>query len=286
MRPAGELPTAGRVRLTPVRPRPDETTPVTAGTATPPDAPSAPATPGVDKREARIQSMFAGIAPWYDFLNHLLSLNIDKSWRRACVRLAPPAGPEAGPILDLCTGTGDLALAYDAAAKGAVPVVGADFCREMLVIAGAKTAKRKRSERISYVEADAQHLPFPSDSFQLVSVAFGLRNITDFERGLAEMARVTKPGGRVAVLEFSRPRGRLVGPLYLWGFRRVLPWVGQRVSGSRDGAYNYLPASVLAFPDGDELAARMTAAGLAEVWYRPLTFGIATLYVGTKPPAP
>ena len=245
-----------------------------------------PAPPAIDKREARIQSMFAGIAPWYDFLNHLLSLNIDKFWRRACVRLVPPRGQEAGPILDLCTGTGDLALAYDAVAKGAVPIVGADFCREMLVIAGAKTAKRKRSESVTYVEADAQHLPFPADSFQLVSVAFGLRNITDFERGLSEMTRVVKPGGRVAVLEFSRPRAWVIGPVYRWGFRRVLPWVGQRVSGSADGAYNYLPASVLAFPDGDELAARMTAAGLAGVWYRPLTFGIATLYVGTKPPAP
>ena len=240
----------------------------------------------IDKREVRIRRMFAQIAPWYDTLNHLLSLNIDKSWRRATTRLVPPAGPAAGPILDLCTGTGDLALAYDAAARSGVPVIGADFCHEMLVIAGTKAQKRGAAGRVTFVEADAQALPFAADTFQLVTVSFGLRNITDTDKGLAEMVRVTKPGGRVAVLEFSKPRGRVIGPVYRWYFKAVLPRVGQLLSRSPESAYNYLPASVLAFPDYEELAAKMTGHGLTGVVFHPLTFGIATLYVGTKPAAP
>ena len=238
----------------------------------------------VDKREVRIRRMFGQIAPWYDTLNHLLSLNIDKSWRAKTTRLVPPAGPAAGPILDLCTGTGDLALAYDKLTGGAVPVVGADFCHEMLVIAAEKDAKR--ANRVRFVEADAQALPFAADTFQLVAVSFGLRNITDTDRGLAEMVRVTRPGGRVAVLEFSKPRGRVFGRVYRWYFTAVLPRVGQLLSRSPESAYNYLPASVLAFPDYEALAAKMTAAGLTGVVFHPFTLGIATLYVGTKPSAP
>jgi demethylmenaquinone methyltransferase/2-methoxy-6-polyprenyl-1,4-benzoquinol methylase len=232
----------------------------------------------LDKREARIRRMFGQIAPWYDFLNHLLSLNVDRTWRRRTARLVPPAPADAGPILDLCTGTGDLALAYDRAAGGAVPIVAADFCHEMLVRAAGKAAGR-----IHFVEADAQALPFPANTFQLATVAFGLRNVTDPERGLAEMVRVVRPGGRVAVLEFSRPRGRVFGRLYGWYFRVILPRVGQFLSRSRESAYAYLPASVLQFPDGEELAAKMRAHGLTDVRFFPFTFGVATLYVGVKP---
>ncbi len=134
-----------------------------------------------------------------------------------------------------------------------------------------------------FVEADAQALPFASDTFQLVTNAFGLRNVTDTDKGLAEMVRVTRPGGRVAVLEFSKPRNRVLGRLYLWYFRFLLPLVGQVISRSRENAYRYLPASVLKFPDYDALADRMRAAGLGEVAYLPFTFGVATLYVGVKP---
>ena len=227
--------------------------------------------------------MFGQIAPWYDFLNHLLSLNIDRVWRARTTRLVPP--DTDGPILDLCTGTGDLALAYVRAAGGQVPITGADFCPEMLDRARTKAARAGAAGRVTFVEADAQALPFPSGRFQLVTVAFGLRNVADTDRGLAEMVRVVRPGGRVAILEFSRPHHPLLGRLYLWYFRHVLPCVGQLLSRSRENAYHYLPASVLAFPDGEALAARMRGHGLANVRLYPFTFGIATLYVGEKPAA-
>jgi demethylmenaquinone methyltransferase/2-methoxy-6-polyprenyl-1,4-benzoquinol methylase len=234
----------------------------------------------LDKREVRIRRMFNAIAPSYDLLNHLLSLNIDKYWRWRTTRLAPPVGTE--PILDLCTGTGDLALAYDRAAGGKVPIVGADFCHEMLVRAEAKAKKRGAVERMRFLEADAQHLPFSDNEFQIVTVAFGLRNVTDTDRGIAEMVRVARPGGRVVILEFSRPRSRVLGGLYQFYFRRVLPTVGQAISRSRDNAYHYLPASVMEFPDGEALAERMRRHGLRDVRWHTLTFGIATLYIGVK----
>jgi demethylmenaquinone methyltransferase / 2-methoxy-6-polyprenyl-1,4-benzoquinol methylase len=210
----------------------------------------------------------------------LLSLNIDHYWRRRTTRLVPPRGD--APILDLCTGTGDLALAYNRAAHGQAPIIGADFCHEMLVLACQKTDKKQASDHVRYLEADAQQLPFPDNYFQIVTVAFGLRNVTDTDRGLAEMVRVTRPGGRVAILEFSQPRGRLFGRLYRFYFRQVLPRIGQAISRSPDNAYRYLPASVLEFPDGEALAQRLRSHGLTEVRWHALTFGIATLYVGTK----
>jgi demethylmenaquinone methyltransferase / 2-methoxy-6-polyprenyl-1,4-benzoquinol methylase len=237
-------------------------------------------TPLLDKREARIRRMFGQVAPTYDLLNHLLSLNVDRYWRWRTTRYVPPL--DNGPILDLCTGTGDLALAYDRAARGKAPIVGVDFCHEMIALAGAKTRRHAARERITYLEADAQRLPFADDQFQITTVAFGLRNVTDTERGLAEMVRVTRPGGKVAILEFSRPRGWLTGPAYAFYFRRVLPLVGQMISRSKDNAYVYLPASVMEFPDGEALAERLRRHGLEGVRYYRLTFGIATLYVGTK----
>ncbi|HVS35513.1 MAG TPA: bifunctional demethylmenaquinone methyltransferase/2-methoxy-6-polyprenyl-1,4-benzoquinol methylase UbiE [Gemmataceae bacterium] len=234
----------------------------------------------LDKREPRIRSMFADIARRYDLLNHLLSLNIDRYWRWRATRLAPPIGD--GPILDVCTGTGDLALAYDKAARGRAPIIGADFCMPMLQPAREKAGRRHAADRVRFLEADTQQLPFPDDLFELVTVAFGLRNVADTDRGIAEMVRVTRPGGRVAILEFSQPRHWLFGPLYRFYFRRILPLVGQLVSRSRDNAYSYLPASVMQFPDGEALAEKLRGHGLVEVKWHPLTFGIATLYVGKK----
>src|SRR5262249_7112399 len=168
-------------------------------------------------------------------LNQLLSLNSERWWRWRTTKLVPPRG--TSPILDLCTGTGDLALAYDRAAEGKVPIVGADFCRPMLERALKKI--RGREDRIRIVEADAQRLPFPADHCQIATVAFGLRNVTDTDRGISEMVRVTQPGGRVAILEFSKPKG-WIGSAYRFYFRTVLPKVGQMISRSRDGAYDYL----------------------------------------------
>ena len=234
----------------------------------------------LDKRETRIRRMFGQVAPSYDLLNHLLSLNVDKYWRWRTTRLVPPSC--VAPILDLCTGTGDLALAYDRAAFGRVPIVGADFCHEMLVRAVAKTLGRHTGDRIRFLEADAQQLPLPSNHFQIVTVAFGLRNVTDTDRGISEMVRVTRPGGRVAILEFSQPRHWLFGRLYRFYFTHILPNVGQAISRSKENAYRYLPASVSEFPDGDALAERLRCHGLLDVRYYPFTLGIATLYVGTK----
>lgn len=237
----------------------------------------------LDKREPRIRRMFGNIAPSYDLLNHLLSLNVDRYWRWRTTRLVPPRGN--APILDVCTGTGDLALAYAKVAGPDVAIVGTDFCHEMLVPAVEKTRRQFRTPepRIRFLEADTQRLPFAADLFQITTVAFGLRNVTDTDRGLAEMVRVTMPGGRVAILEFSKPRHWLFGRLYQFYFRRVLPFVGQFISRSKDNAYRYLPASVGEFPDGEALAERLRRHGLVEVRFHTLTFGIATLYVGSKP---
>ena len=157
----------------------------------------------VDKSGERIKRMFAAISPKYDLMNHLLSLNIDRSWRRRTVQMLPPHGN--APILDLCTGTGDLALEFWNVTRGSAPIVGADFCPEMLELAGRKKRDRSISEELTFVEADAQALPFSSDTFQIVTVAFGLRNVERTSLALSEIHRVCRPGGRVGILEFSPP---------------------------------------------------------------------------------
>lgn len=234
----------------------------------------------VDKSEARVRRMFGEIAGRYDFLNHLLSLNIDRYWRWRTVRHVPPTAD--GPILDLCTGTGDLALAYHRASGGRAKIVGADFCHPMLVVGEGKRQKAGLNGQVAFVEADAQRLPFPDNYFSIVCVAFGLRNVTNTDRGLSEMTRVCRPGGKVAVLEFSHPRWQPFKAVYGWYFRHVLPRIGQALARNRQEAYSYLPASVGEFPCGEALADRMRAAGLNEVNYYPFTLGVATLYVGAK----
>jgi demethylmenaquinone methyltransferase/2-methoxy-6-polyprenyl-1,4-benzoquinol methylase len=234
----------------------------------------------LDKSSARVQKMFGEIAGRYDFLNRLLSLGIDRSWRRRTVRLVPPEGD--APILDVCTGTADLALAYWRAGRGKLPVVGADFCGPMLVVGREKCRRAGAGEQITLVEADTQKLPFPNDIFQIVCVAFGLRNVTDTDAGLREMTRVCRPGGRVAVLEFTTPTAWPLGAIYGGYFRHILPRIGQALARNTQAAYNYLPRSVGEFPQAEALVERMAAAGLTDVWFRPFTFGVATLYVGRK----
>ena len=225
--------------------------------------------------------MFASIAGRYDFLNHVLSLNVDRHWRRFTTRMVPP---EPGvPVLDCCTGTADLALAYDRAGKGGSPIVGTDFCREMLVIGRKKAARTKG--RVRLVEADTQRLPVPSNTFGVVTVAFGLRNVADTKLGLDEMIRAARPGGKVAILEFSRPRGKVLGTIWSGFFRSILPKLGQALAPNDHDAYGYLPSSVMQFPDGQAMLDLMSSRGLVDAVQHPLTFGIASLYVATKPPA-
>jgi demethylmenaquinone methyltransferase / 2-methoxy-6-polyprenyl-1,4-benzoquinol methylase len=235
----------------------------------------------LDKSTDRVQQMFGEIAGRYDFLNRMLSLGIDQSWRRRTVKLVPPQGD--APILDVCTGTADLALAYWRASHGAIPIVGGDFCPPMLEIAREKCRRVGADRQITLQEIDATKIPLPDNTFQIVSVAFGLRNVSDTDQGLREMVRVCRPGGHVAVLEFSTPSVWPFGPLYGWYFHRVLPRIGQALARNSRSAYNYLPASVGQFPQGEALAERLRMAGLCEVWFRRMTFGIATLYVGEKP---
>jgi len=224
--------------------------------------------------------MFDAIAGRYDFLNHLLSLNVDRYWRWWTVRKLTPVPGE--PILDICTGTGDLALAFHRATGGKSEIVAADFCREMLEIGRRKQARAKIGGELTFVEADAQNLPFEDNRFAIVSVAFGLRNVADTDRGLAEMTRVCRPGGQLAVLEFSTPRWQPFRGLYFWYFKNILPRIGQLFAKNSSAAYEYLPATVAQFPDGEALAERMRGVGLLNVKFWPLTGGIATLYVGKK----
>lgn len=232
----------------------------------------------VDKSGNRVRGMFAEIAPRYDLVNRMLSGGIDVWWRHITVSRAAP--PRTGAMLDVCTGTGDLALAYRAKCGPAVRVVASDFCRPMLDRGIEKSAKTGAA--IEWVEADAMALPFPDATFDLVTVAFGLRNIADTSRGLEEMARVCKPGGRLAILEFSLPKNVIIRNAYLWYFRRVLPFIGNTVARNRSDAYTYLNQSVEAFPSGETLAALVQAAGFDRVEMVPLTFGIATLSIATR----
>ena len=234
----------------------------------------------VDKSAPRVRQMFGDIAHRYDFLNHLLSMNVDRYWRWRTVRKLKPRGKS--PILDVCTGTGDLALALWRGSDKKSEVVGADFCRPMLEIAEQKSERSKADEHVRFVEADAMRLPFETNQFEIVSVAFGLRNVADTDAGLREMTRVCAPGGVVAVLEFSMPQWQPMKAIYGWYFRHVLPRIGRLFAKNRFDAYNYLPTSVGQFPQGEQLASMMRDTGLAEVKYHQLTFGIATLYLGKK----
>lgn len=234
----------------------------------------------VDKTGSRVQQMFGEIAPRYDFMNHFLSGGVDYYWRWRTVRKVTPAGQ--APILDVCTGTGDLALSYLKKTRGKTRVVGADFTHEMLQLALTKNS----SEALTFLEADTQQLPFADDQFQIVSVAFGLRNVSDTRQGLKEMIRVCQPGGQVAVLEFSIPTNPLFRAGYQFYFKHILPRMGQLLARNQQSAYNYLPESVSEFPYGKALADIMDECGLEGTRWYPLTFGIATLYTGVKPAAP
>ena len=238
---------------------------------------------GPDGRAVR--DMFADCAPRYDRLNRTLSAGIDVLWRRRTLRRALEGQTVRGlRVLDVCSGTGDLALAF--AARGC-SVMGVDFCKEMLFCGAQKRRARELPGELGFVAADAQHLPFEDDSFDVATVAFGIRNVHDPLQGLRELERVLRPGGRVLVLEFSKPRTKLIGPAYLWYFRKVLPKLGKLLAPAtrRHEAYDYLPESVMRFPEREEFCAVLEAAGLQGAQHTLLSFGIACLYEAQVPAA-
>lgn len=226
-------------------------------------------------QRAYVRGMFTAIAPRYDFLNHLLSFNADRRWRRRAVRRLSWERTPDGRYLDLCAGTLDLAatLARTPGFRGSV--VGADFAIPML------ERGRRKDARIAPVGADALALPFGPEAFDGAMVAFGVRNLANLDAGLAEVRRVLRPGARLVVLEFTTPRFAPLRALYLFYFRRVLPAIGRAVSKHRD-AYSYLPESVLAFPAPDALASRLTNAGFRDVRFELLTGGICAVHHGTR----
>ena len=221
--------------------------------------------------------MFTAIAPRYDLLNHLLSANVDKLWWRRTARTFSLILSRAdSQVLDLCCGTGDMAFALGRENTDA-HLIGADFSHAMLVLASAKSAGRRP---VKWIEADALQLPFPDQSFDLVTSAFGFRNLADYDAGLREIHRVLRPGGEIGILECSEPGG-LLGRLYDVYFRFVLPKIGTLISGVK-GAYSYLPASVARFPAPPEMLIRMQNAGFCEASWTPYTFGIAGLFRGKR----
>jgi demethylmenaquinone methyltransferase/2-methoxy-6-polyprenyl-1,4-benzoquinol methylase len=235
-----------------------------------------------DEKEAaaHVREMFGRIAPRYDLLNHLLSLDVDKVWRRRVAkRFTAILHNPAARVLDLCCGTGDLALAFRKEAPAGAEIVGSDFVPEMLVRARAKAAASGAG--VMFVEADALSLPFGDESFDLVSCSFGFRNLANYERGMLEIFRVLKPGGVAAILEFAEPRGKLFGSLYRFYFRRVLPRLGGLISDN-GSAYTYLPSSVSKFPTPEALQAQFERAGYTEARFVRWTGGIVTLHCARK----
>jgi demethylmenaquinone methyltransferase / 2-methoxy-6-polyprenyl-1,4-benzoquinol methylase len=257
---------------------------------------------GAPDREAAskaVREMFTSIAPRYDLLNHVLSFNVDRMWWWRTARRFDAILKRPGTrVLDLCCGTGDMAFALHRRARDTnrAQIVGADFSHAMLQRAAIKSSslvnaatqpigsKTQPSNETPppprWVEADALRLPFPNTHFDLVTSAFGFRNLADYDAGLREIARVLAPGGQCGILDFGEPKG-LMGSIYRIYFKNVLPKIGTLISGVR-GPYAYLPASVERFPAPDEMLGRMRDAGFAEASWTPYTFGIAGLYRGVK----
>ena len=236
-----------------------------------------------DERQAAawVRAMFGQVAGRYDLLNHLLSFNLDRVWRARTVRKVAHLLAPGARVLDLCCGTGDLMLGLEArrGPHGSPAVIGADFCHPMLVEAQRKVAAGGRKSVL--FEGDAMGLPLADGVLDLVTCAFGFRNFVNYEAGLVELARVLKPGGTLAILEFSQPDNRLFAGLYDWFSLTVLPRVGGLISGSGD-AYAYLPASIRKFPNAQGLAAKMREAGFRDVEFERMTFGAVALHVGRK----
>ncbi len=236
----------------------------------------------VEGKAEAIEDMFDAVAPQYDLLNRVLSLGIDRYWRTRAVRLLADEQPTR--VLDVATGTADLAIKAERILHPR-EVVGIDLSAEMLQYGREKLDRLGLSPRISLVQGDAEDLPFADDAFDAALVAFGVRNFEDLKAGLRGIRRVLRPGGALVVLEFSRPRTFPIKQLYAWYSRYVLPRIGGVLSPEQS-AYEYLPRSVAAFPDGSDFLDRMDASGYTDLLWKPLTFGIASLYRGSVPHSP
>jgi len=235
--------------------------------------------PPPEEKQQYVRAMFDAIAPRYDLLNSLLCARLHHAWRGFA---AKEAGVAAGDTaLDVCTGTGDLAFALAHRVGPSGSVVGSDFSLPMLALGERKRRQRRHAGTVRLMLADTQALPFPANTFDAVTVGFGIRNVVDIEQGIREMARVTRPGGRVVLLEFNQPRHPLLAALYRWYSFHVMPFLGGLISGRR-AAYQYLPSSVAAFHSREALTGMMCRAGLAEVRVTDLAFGIVVVHRGVK----
>jgi demethylmenaquinone methyltransferase/2-methoxy-6-polyprenyl-1,4-benzoquinol methylase len=235
-------------------------------------------TTSTDKTPSRIADMFDSIAPRYDLLNHVLSAGLDRRWRTTAV--AALELPPAARVLDLCTGTGDLAIAAVRGGTG-VSVLGVDFAGEMLRLGLQKIRREGLTRSVHLIRGDAARIPLVDGSCDAAMIAFGIRNVADPERALGEIARVLRPAGRLAILEFGQPRIPGIRTMYSWYFRYLLPLVGRAVS-KHDSAYSYLPASVGTFPPPAEFAHMIERRGFNKTRAVPLSFGIVYLYVAER----
>jgi demethylmenaquinone methyltransferase/2-methoxy-6-polyprenyl-1,4-benzoquinol methylase len=235
-----------------------------------------PSPAAADGKKSQVADMFDAIAPRYDLLNRVLSMGVDRGWRKKVVRSLMSQKP--GRVLDVATGTGDLAI--EIARAGARQVVGVDIAEEMLQVGRQKLDAPDLGGRVTLESGDAENLPFGDNEFDAASVAFGVRNFENLSAGLREMSRVLRPGGRLLILEFSKPTVFPVKQVYGLYSRNVLPRIGEWLSGD-SGAYRYLPDSIAVFPDGEDFLAKLREAGFESVSQKRLTFGIASMYEGT-----
>ena len=233
-----------------------------------------------DKSPAKIAGMFDAIAGRYDLLNMVLSGGMDRYWRRCAISSLRMTGGER--LLDVCTGTADVAIGAARRRNGAARVVGVDFSGSMLTHGLQKVRQLALADRVQLIRGDAMNLPVETESVDAATIAFGIRNVQQPEVACRELVRVLKPGGRLAILEFGTPASKLFGPVYAWYSRNVLPRIGRAVS-RHDAAYSYLPESIGAFPYGDDFARILNIAGFSQVHARPFMFGAVYLYTGEKP---
>ena len=230
-------------------------------------------------KEIYVRKIFSAIAKRYDFLNSLLSMRRDRAWRKFTAQVSQVT--QDSRVLDVCTGTGELALAY-ADATNNTAVIGTDFCYDMLAVGRQKVERQGRTHAFIAIEADTLRLPFADNTFDIVSVGFGIRNVEDLRLGIREMTRVAVKGGRVAILEFTQPTTPVFRYVYYFYFKTLLPFIGNLISRNKNDAYGYLPNSVMQFPNCEQLKVIMEECGLTDVQFYRKTLGIVAIHIGRK----